>query len=432
VTGDDQPTAEGGTPRRPAPHGGLPPAAAPRDERPPGRRTRRLTTAVLTAAVLGGAGGACLSARHHPGGAGQPAAHPAGSTAEVVTTDLTVTDSVDGTLGYAGSAVVYAQAVASADDPPQAPNAGTAGKAGGTTPPAQARDTPPGIFTGLPAVGSTITRGHTLYAVNGVDVPLFYGSAPLWRTLRVGVDDGPDVRRLEENLAALGYTGFTVDDRFTSATAGAVRRWQADLGHSRTGAVAPSDVAVQPGAVRITSVQANLGAPAQGEVATVSGTRRTVTVNLPVDRQTLAAEGAHVGITLPDGTTTPGRITSIGTVAGGPPGTQGGAAGRGTAPTATAVPTIEVQIGLDRPSDAGMLDGAPVTVAFTSETHRHVLAVPVNALLAEPGGGYALEVVDADGGTRMLKVATGMFAAGRVEVSGSGLTAGTKVRVPTS
>jgi multidrug efflux pump subunit AcrA (membrane-fusion protein) len=167
-------------------------------------------------------------------------------------------------------------------------------------------------------------------------------------------------------------------------------------------------------------------------VATVSGTRRTVTVNLPVDRQTLAAEGAHVGITLPDGTTTPGRITSIGTVAGGPPGTQGGAAGRGTAPTATAVPTIEVQIGLDRPSDAGMLDGAPVTVAFTSETHRHVLAVPVNALLAEPGGGYALEVVDADGGTRMLKVATGMFAAGRVEVSGSGLTAGTKVRVPTS
>ncbi|NUS12733.1 MAG: peptidoglycan-binding protein [Streptomyces sp.] len=390
-----------------------------------------MAAGVLTVLVLGGAGGGYLWSRHHRHGAAQPATKPVGSTAEVVRTDLTVRDSIDGTLGYAGSAVVYAQSVAPSDDR-SAPPSDAAGKGAADAPSAQDRSPSPGVFTGLPTVGRTVTRGHALYAVNGVDVPLFYGGAPLWRTLGEGVDDGPDVRRLEQNLAALGYTGFTVDEHFTSATAGAVERWQRDLGHVRSGVVEPSDVAVQPGAVRITSVQASLGAPAQGQVATVSGTDRVVTVNLPVDRQTLARKGAAVSVGLPDHTTTAGRITSVGTVATGQPGAQSASGRGGSAPSATAEPTIEVRIALDRPSDAGTLDGAPVTVGFASETHKDVLAVPVNALMADPGGGYAVETVDAAGGTRMLRVTTGLFASGRVEVSGPGLAAGTKVQVPTS
>ena len=54
-----------------------------------------------------------------------------------------------------------------------------------------------------------------------------------------------------------------------------------------------------------------------------------------------------------------------------------------------------------------------------------MLHVPVSALLAVSGGGYALERPD---GT-LVAVATGMFADGQVEVSGDGVTEGLEVVV---
>jgi len=58
-----------------------------------------------------------------------------------------------------------------------------------------------------------------------------------------------------------------------------------------------------------------------------------------------------------------------------------------------------------------------------------VLTVPVAALLALAEGGYGLEVVDG-GRSSITAVETGLFADGRVEVSGSGIAAGTTVGVP--
>ena len=74
-------------------------------------------------------------------------------------------------------------------------------------------------------------------------------------------------------------------------------------------------------------------------------------------------------------------------------------------------------------------DQSPVTVNLTGETRKGVLTVPVNALLALPGGGFGLQVVRG-GTTREVKVELGMFAEGRVEVSGGGLREGMKVGVP--
>jgi hypothetical protein len=61
-----------------------------------------------------------------------------------------------------------------------------------------------------------------------------------------------------------------------------------------------------------------------------------------------------------------------------------------------------------------------------------VLAVPVNALVALAGGGYAVEEVDASGVHKLVAVSVGLFddAAGMVQVSGSGLAAGQRVVVP--
>ena len=60
-----------------------------------------------------------------------------------------------------------------------------------------------------------------------------------------------------------------------------------------------------------------------------------------------------------------------------------------------------------------------------------MLAVPVNALLALQGGGFGVEVVT--GGTsHLVGVTTGLYSNTLVQISGSGITAGMRVEVPSS
>ena len=82
-------------------------------------------------------------------------------------------------------------------------------------------------------------------------------------------------------------------------------------------------------------------------------------------------------MTLPDGTTTPGVVSSVGTVAT----TTAGQGGSGS------TTTIPVQVTLTDPGAAGTLDQAPVTVNITTATAKDVLAVPVTALLARARAG---------------------------------------------
>ncbi|MET9617922.1 peptidoglycan-binding protein [Kitasatospora indigofera] len=424
----------------------LPSAAVPA---PPGRgrrgtRTRAFVIAAVAVLAALGAGGAVLLA---PDGPGKAAARPEehGTTTPVVRGDLTVTADVDGTLGYTGTGSLYAQAPAPAPDRGSGQGSGqgdspggaprpqgggqsspnpSSGPKGGAGPDADDQDSGTRLFTGLPKVGDSFKRGDTVYHVNGRPVPLFQGEAPLWRALARGVPDGPDVRLLEQNLAALGFgKDLQADEKFTDATTAAVKRWQKSLGVPQTGRVDPSAIVVQPGPVRITAVKVVVGAPAQGEVAAVSGTGRQISVNLPVDKQTLAKQGDKVTVRLPDGRSTTGTITTIGTVAAKEDNPNPGMGGGGKA-------TVQVLVALDKPEDAGTLDGAPVTVGFTSRSRKDVLSVPVNALVALAEGGYAVEVVEAAGSRRLIGVKPGLFANGRVEIGGEGLREDQKVLVP--
>lgn len=306
-------------------------------------------------------------------------------TVPVVKTDLVETEQVDGTLGYAGTAVVSSERSA--------------------------------IVTWLPQPGDTITRGQRVYEADGRPVPLLYGSKPFWRDLHEGVSDGPDVRILEQNLKALGYgEGLTVDDTYTAATAARVRQWQKALGVERTGRVALGDVVVLPGAIRVAQVRATTGARAAGEILTATGTRKQVTVDLPATKSALAVKGSRVTVDLPDGRTATGRIVAVGTVA--------------TAKDKQEAATLPVTVALDDPAVTGALDGAPVTVDLRGTVHKGVLAVPVDALLALAEGGFGVEVAADDGSRRIVPVALGAFANGKVEVRGTGLAAGLKVTVP--
>jgi multidrug efflux pump subunit AcrA (membrane-fusion protein) len=71
-------------------------------------------------------------------------------------------------------------------------------------------------------------------------------------------------------------------------------------------------------------------------------------------------------------------------------------------------------------------------VAIITGRVTHALSVPVTALLAQAGGGYAVETVDAGGERHLVPVDLGAFddTNGLVQVRGSGLRAGQRVVVP--
>ena len=225
-------------------------------------------------------------------------------------------------------------------------------------------------FTKLPSVGQVISRGQTLYAISGRPVVLLYGS-PTTRKLPLG------------------------------------------------------SVVFEPGPVRVTSVTPTVGATVMpGPVLAITSTARQVKIALDASQQASVKVGDQVTITLPDNQTTPGRISYVSSVA-----TTPSSSGKGG--EEESAPTIEVDATPTDPGATGHLDQAPVNVEITTERVENVLAVPVDALLALAGGGYAVEV--AEGGVHRLEAVTvGLFddAEGVVQVSGQGLSAGQRVVVP--
>ncbi|WP_405996836.1 peptidoglycan-binding protein [Streptomyces sp. NBC_00829] len=397
----------------------------------PARPRRRVRGWLIGGTALVATGGCAVALLTLPRQEPKPAAGTtSGATAPVTRTDLVEQEKADGKLGFAGSYPITARSSSS--------GASASRQGSDTTPSGTANTTKDNasqgganILTWLPSEGQTISRGKQVYGRDGRPVPLFYGSTPFWRELKSGMTDGTDVWQLEKNLEALGYgTGLTVDKHFSDGTAQAVKRWQKAQGLARTGAVAPGDVVVEPSAVRITKVEAALGATTEGTILQATGTSRLVTVELAANRAALAKRGASVVVELPGGKTASGHVSHIGTVAranresGGPADQQPGA----TIDKAT----ITVKVTLDKLEEAGELDGAPVTVLFTSAEHKGVLAVPITALVATPQGGYAVQVVRDDSTTRTVTVELGAFGGGKVAVSSPHLRDGMKVRVPSS
>jgi hypothetical protein len=342
-----------------------------------------LVTAGALAAVTAGLV-AVLVAQSTPATAAPPPAGPA-NTATVARTTLTETADVDGTLGF-----------------------GDAHPVGSRT---------PGTLTAVAPEGATVHRGEALFSVDTEPVVLMIGALPAYRAL----GPGADVRQLEENLAALGYTGFTVDDDYTSGTAAAVKKWQKDLGLDRTGRVEPGRVVFEPSEVRVSTDAAKVGDEVGGgPVVQVSGTARHVEADVDVDDREKVAVGMAATVELPGGAKVPGTVASIGATAE--------KKSDDDKPGGGVQATIPVVVDVTDPAAAAVFDQAPVTVSVAARTAKDVLAVPVGALLALSEGGYGLEVVH--GGTSaVVPVRTGLFADGKVEVSGDGIAEGTVVGV---
>ncbi|HWN59815.1 MAG TPA: hypothetical protein VNO25_04030, partial [Streptosporangiaceae bacterium] len=187
------------------------------------------------------------------------------------------------------------------------------------------------------------------------------------------------------------------------------------------GSLSSGQVVFKPEALRVSQVAGSLGGPASGPVLAATSDRQVVTIPLDASQQNEVQAGDQVTVTLPDGTTTPGVISSVGTVATTTSGQQG--------PTTT----IPVQVTLTDRGAAGTLDQAPVTVNITTATAKNVLVVPVDALLAQSSERYVVEVVGPRNTRRWVPVTPGIFddADGLVQVTGA-LTPGQRVVVPAS
>jgi len=291
-----------------------------------------------------------------------------------------------------------------------------------------------GTLTRLPAVGNMVRQGQALYQVDGQPVALLYGHVPAWRALSAGMT-GADVRELNTTLVRLGYARAAALgpragwDYFGAGTAYALERFQAHLGiTSPTGSLALGQAVFLPSAVKITAwataVAPGVAATAGAALMTATSDSPVVTIALDTAQQAEVKAGDTVSVTLPRGNTTPGVVTSVGTVA--------------TTNATTHATTITVVVALKHQAVARHLSSAPVTVSITTGVVRNALVVPVTALLAQPaqgpgeaGGGYAVEVAGA-GGHHLVPVSVGMIdnAAGLVQVTGGRLAVGQRVVVP--
>lgn len=407
-------------------HGTAPVPPPPRGRR--GRRTALIASALLVVAAVAAVGALGLGGEDKG-----PVAPPrAGSLVPVKRTTLAEQTLVDGQLDF------------------------------GTEIPLPVKAT--GTVTWLPEQGATVERGGTLLRIDDRPVVLMYGVLPMYRDMGLipqeqergpagqqqngdGMSPSPgaspasggpaveggtgsaqaprelagmDVMQFETNLAALGYTGFTVDERFTAATARAVKRWQKSLGLPQTGTVGVGDVIYSSGKVRIGHAGGHLGSAAGEGTLSYTGTSRKVVVSASAADAAWAVRGTNVRVTLPSGTSVQGKVSSVGEQASTPEG-GGGESGSGAADA-----TIPVTIAIQDQKALGRLESGPVTVEYVGREAKDVLSVPVSALSALAEGGYGLETEDG----RFVAVKTGLFADGDVEVSGAAIREGMKVRIP--
>ncbi len=209
---------------------------------------------------------------------------------------------------------------------------------------------------------------------------------------------GLDVALVAQNLAALGYfSGATTgpDLAYTPALAAAVRRWQVAAGIDPTGALSPAQVVVLHGPARIAAVRGTVGGHATAPIVSLSGTTKVISFSGSGDLR----PGQPVRVSAAGGVPVAGRITSV-------------------------TPSGNRVLAQVRVSDPGLLPASgPVGITVTTQSRPDVLAVPVEALLARPSGGYALQLP----GGYQLPVRVGLIAGDLAEVSGHGLRAGLRV-----
>lgn len=304
--------------------------------------------------------------------------------------------------------------------------------------PVPARASDSSVVSTIAPAGTAVSTGAVLFWNGTTPVVAIVGDASavpvLERDLSLGVADGADVKLLETMLRAGGHdpdNAMTIDDEFDDATVAAVLRWQVAVGvpyvdASATDATVPAgSFVIVPGGLEVGTAAVADGTPILSDTVVLDLTKaaRVVSTTAPLGDDTFAV-GATMEVEYPDGTTTTGTVTEVGTTATNASGTPGG--------TPTVPITIEVA---SIPDSAASFVEIPVTLRVVSTSVPNAIVVPVSALVALKEGGYAVQVVsgkNADGSdaTKFVAVEPGVFDDGFVQVTSDSLEAGQSVVVP--
>jgi hypothetical protein len=390
-------------------------------------RDKPLAAALAVVTLAGGMalGAAVVSHRHSQSATPRPAL----STTTVVRTDLTTTATYNATVGFDALQTVTG--------------------------------TGPGTITQLPAAGSVVKRGQPLYWVDDQPVVVFYGTAPLFRTL--GMPD-PGTAQVALQSAQAGLlaaqqaltTAENQEKPISQATLALDRAAVAQAQNTvTTDQTALNQASAPPAGQDVTTVAANLAAlgdlPASeadmstwtyaltravkgfqqsagmaatgtlgpGQVVVVPGPARvgavTAQVGAPASSPVLSLTGTTKLITFTaNGNLHTGQLLAMSA--------PGGASLNGRIVTlAPAGSNLHVQAEAD---DPGALPASgSVSVIVTTSSHPGVLAVPVEALLALANGGYALQTPAG----QLLPVSVGVISNDQEEVSGPGIHTGLRV-----
>jgi hypothetical protein len=372
-----------------------------------GRGGRRLAAAVALVVVAAVVVAVALSTRSSP--SSPTTGVPIIGAVSVQRRDLVETDTESGTISYANPQTVY--------------------------------DGLSGTITWLPNVGQLIRPGQPLFEVDGQPVLLLNGTTPAYRELTSSDSGGQDVLALNRNLVNLGFNpdGIVIDDVWQAATTDGVEKLQASLGETKTGSLSLGPVVFLPGNRIVATVDANLGSTGGGggsagpsssasstgggagatPILQTTSTQLIVTVDLPASSQSEAKVGEQVTVEMPGGNIVDGGITAVSSVA------ASSSSGTGGSSSSSSQATIPVTIRLKGHISGAGLDQAAVSVNFAQAVASNVLSVPVTALLATSGGGFAVQGAGAP--HKLIAVTTGLFAAGYVQISGTGIYDGLQV-----
>jgi hypothetical protein len=302
---------------------------------------------------------------------GAEAQDPGVPTVPLERRDLSSSETIDGTLGYAGEAAVISRLS--------------------------------GTVTWLPAEGDVISRGRRLFEVDGESVILMYGDVPAYRDLSEGTSAGPDVEELESNLAALGFAPGRVDDEFTSSTASAVADWQDSLDLEATGAVELGRVVFMAGPRRVTSLSVSLGSSggSSGGDAGGSGDSRNLSMDRTGDQGSSPAYRLAGYVTAPtsgDGAEKPNKPKKPqGPKKPSGQSQQGHSGGDRTAPNSGG--SADTGAGASGSDPDGGSDGssAPATEVMTTSSTRRIVTLdldPADGDLVKRGTPARVELPD--------------------------------------
>ncbi|MGD9704431.1 MAG: peptidoglycan-binding protein [Acidimicrobiia bacterium] len=267
------------------------------------------------------------------------------------------------------------------------------------------------MITSIAAIGSPIANGDVIYTVDGQPVVALHGNQPAWRTLESGIDDGPDVRQLEQSLVDLGYdpdATVTIDDSFDNDTEAAIERWQEGLDVDPTGAVELGSIVF---VAADTTITAHLAAVVGEDVTdgtaivSLSGSSHHVVIEVPTELQTVVTPGLDVDIA-----GTAGVVSVL------------RSAERDSMTVVQALITpIEP---LDEPT------GTVVTVRIDVTSAIAATIVPAEALVSRLDGTYAVQVGSPDGPHEFLPVTVLAVSGGDVAVQSDQLDEGMTILVP--